>query len=131
MELTLLCVPAVADLEAVARHVGSEAWDVVAADPGTWESAAMLAARLGRSLEAGGGADRLVADNPGRKVLLVCEAHLVRDYVAAVLDLDPDLLPAAEPGALTRVRVSRRGHRNLISLNDRLHLDHLPAEASS
>jgi len=66
--------------------------------------------------------ERIIRDNPGGAVAVVCHGGVINAYLAHVLGLD-DLL-FFEPGytSINRVRASRRGHRMLVSANETAHL---------
>jgi len=68
------------------------------------------------------GLEDVVQRHPGGNVLVLAAPATVAAWVAAVVDVAGDHLAPAAPGSLTRIRASRRGHRNLISYSDTLHL---------
>ena len=66
--------------------------------------------------------ERIVADNPGGTVAVVCHGGVINAYLAHVLDLDDLLFFEPAYTSISRVVASRRGHRMLVSANETAHL---------
>jgi hypothetical protein len=75
--------------------------------------------------------DRLIADNPGGRVLVLCEPECARELAAQVLEVRAAAVPIPESGSITRFRASRTGVRSLVCMNDTLHLTAAAAGAPS
>jgi hypothetical protein len=116
------CSPGIADL--LTRRVASEQWAMVYADNGGSHIARVLAEVLDVSVTVADPLDleAVIDRHAGQRVLAVCEPWVIRTLAATVLDVDPDGVPLPRCASLTRFRASRNGTRNLICLNDALHL---------
>ena len=66
--------------------------------------------------------ERIIADNPGGRVAIVCHGGVINAYLAHVLDLDDLLFFEPAYTSISRVVASRRGHRMLLSANETAHL---------
>ena len=66
--------------------------------------------------------ERIIADNPGGRVAVVCHGGVINAYLAHVLDLDDLLFFEPAYTSISRVVASRRGHRMLLSANETAHL---------
>lgn len=68
----------------------------------------------------------LIQDNPGRKVVAVCHGGVIYTYLEHILGITRR--EWFEPGyaSVNRVLASRRGHRNIGTLNETFHLRDAP-----
>lgn len=66
--------------------------------------------------------DRLITDNPGGRVLVLCEPACAREMTAQILEVSPAMVPLPEDGSITRFRAARSGVRTVVCVNDTLHL---------
>lgn len=66
--------------------------------------------------------DRLIADNPGGQVLVLCAPACAREVTARVLEVPTARVPLPENGSITRFRAARSGVRTVVCVNDTLHL---------
>ncbi len=66
--------------------------------------------------------DRIVADNPGRTVAVVCHGGVINAYLAHVLGIDDLLFFEPTYTGVSRLKASSRGHRTLVSVNETAHL---------
>ena len=66
--------------------------------------------------------DAVVAEHAGQSVVVVAHGGVVNAYASAVLGLPAPFFFSPEYTGITRVRVSRGGHRELAVLNDSCHL---------
>lgn len=66
--------------------------------------------------------DRVIAENPGRKVAAVCHGGVINVYLAAILGIDRHLWFDPEYTSISRVRASRLGTRSVASVNESAHL---------
>ncbi|MGQ4615555.1 hypothetical protein [Nocardia sp. R7R-8] len=73
--------------------------------------------------------ERLIADNPGGRVLVLCEPQRARELAARVLSVPAALVPTPEAASISRFRASRTGVRTVVSVNDILHLTTVGAGA--
>jgi 2,3-bisphosphoglycerate-dependent phosphoglycerate mutase len=98
-------------------------------DPGLWE--VLAAARDGRdSGETREGfrkrviaaVERIIETNPGRRVVAVSHGGVMNSYLGYILGIDRDLWFEPRYASISRVLASRRGHRNVDSLNETQHL---------
>ena len=64
----------------------------------------------------------IIADNPGRKVAVVCHGGVVNVWAAHLLGLSTPLFFAPEYTSISRFRASAKGHRSVVSLNEAGHL---------
>jgi len=71
--------------------------------------------------------ERIIGAHPGGRVAAVCHGGVINAYLAHVLGIDELLF--FEPGytSISRLEASRRGHRMVVSVNERAHLRHHPA----
>ena len=69
-----------------------------------------------------GAVEGLIDAHPGRRVIAVCHGGVINVYTGHILGIERSLWFAAGYTSITRVAASRRGHRNLVSLNEMCHL---------
>lgn len=72
--------------------------------------------------------DRIVADNPGRTVAVVCHGGVINAYLAHVLGIDDFLFFEPTYTGISRLKASSRGHRTIVSVNETAHLRLVPDE---
>ncbi|WP_157229105.1 hypothetical protein [Nocardia brevicatena] len=130
MEMTLVGVGETSDaLRRVSERLAENDWtvvrvhDVVAGpvgESGVLDALSGFAARpeVVETLEL----DRLIADNPGGQVLVLCEPACVREMTARILEVPTELVPLPESGSVTRFRAARSEVRTVVCVNDTLHL---------
>lgn len=75
--------------------------------------------------------DPLIAENPGGRVLVLCEPECARELAAQVLDVRAVAVPLPGSGSISRFRASRTGVRSAVCVNDTLHLTAAAAGAPS
>lgn len=66
--------------------------------------------------------DRLIADNPGRRVVAVCHGGVTNVALAHVLELGRDLFCEVAYASVSRVAAARSGPRSIVSINETGHL---------
>ncbi len=66
--------------------------------------------------------ERIVADNRGRTVAVVCHGGVINAYLAHVLGIDDVMFFEPTYTGVTRCRASSRGHRSIVSVNETAHL---------
>ncbi len=66
--------------------------------------------------------DRIISENPGRRVAAVCHGGVINVYLAAILGIDRHLWFDPEYTSISRVRASRNGTRSVASVNESAHL---------
>lgn len=105
------------------RLAGAD-WNAVVAEPAQMLPATQLAHHLVAETVVAARIDleQLIADHPGKRLVVLCAAEPLRDLVSAVLDVPAAAVPLPQPFSLTRLRASRSGARSLLCLNDTLHL---------
>jgi broad specificity phosphatase PhoE len=69
------------------------------------------------------GVEALIDAHPGGRVVAVCHGGVINAYLGHVLGIDRDMWFSAGYASISRVAASRRGHRNVVSLNETAHLD--------
>ncbi|WP_419944845.1 histidine phosphatase family protein [Candidatus Poriferisodalis sp.] len=71
-----------------------------------------------------GAVDQIVAGHRSQRVALACHGGVVNAYLARCLGFDPDafLKFDVDYTSVTRVFASSRGHRSVLSVNERTHL---------
>lgn len=72
-----------------------------------------------------GALERIIADNAGRRVAVVCHGGVINTYAAKVLGLEPRLFFDPYYTSLNRVLAAGSGERNIKSLNETPHLEAL------
>lgn len=95
-----------------ARFEQDPTWDTLAGG----ESSANFRARISGAIE------RIVAENPGKRVAITCHGGVIQTYVAIVLGLTTDFPFYAFNASVTSIR-AHRDRRVLWRLNDLAHLD--------
>lgn len=95
-----------------ARFEKDPTWDTLAGG----ESSTDFRRRIGHAI------DRIVADNPGRRVAITCHGGVIQTYVAMVLGLRTDFPFYAFNASVTSIR-GYEDRRVLWRLNDLAHLD--------
>lgn len=68
------------------------------------------------------GVDRLVAENPGRRVLVVCHGGVINVALSHILGLDRDLFFEPVYCSVSRIVAARMGIRSVVSINETGHL---------
>jgi 2,3-bisphosphoglycerate-dependent phosphoglycerate mutase len=124
-----LPVQVIDDLAEVDRYSSSYIpMEELRRDPGLW---AVLAARDGRdSGETREGfrkrviaaIEHIIETNPARRVVVVSHGAVLNSYLGHILGIDRDLWFEPRYASISRVLASRRGHRNVDSLNETQHL---------
>lgn len=66
--------------------------------------------------------DGIAAAHPSQVVTVACHGGVINAYTAAVAGLDRILWFSPDYGGISRIRVSRRGVRSIVSLNETGHL---------
>ena len=66
--------------------------------------------------------ERIIADNPGGKVAVICHGGVINAWAAHVLEISRHLFFAPHYTSIHRFMASKRGHRSLLSLNEAAHL---------
>jgi len=66
--------------------------------------------------------DKIVSENKGRRVAVVCHGGLINTYAAHVLGIDKHLFFAPEYTSINRFLVSSTGLKSIVSLNESGHL---------
>ena len=66
--------------------------------------------------------ERIVGAHPGGTAAVVCHGGVINAYLAHVLGLDDLLFFEPAYTSISRVEASRRGHRMIVSVNERAHL---------
>ncbi len=69
-----------------------------------------------------GALGRIAANHPSSSVAVICHGAVINVYVADVLGLDVPLFFSPEYTSISRILVSRSGHRTVRSLNEVAHL---------
>jgi probable phosphoglycerate mutase len=70
--------------------------------------------------------ERIIVENPGRRVAIFCHGGVVNCWAAHVLGLRPQLFFDAAYTSMNRFMASSRGQRSLASLNEAPHLRSIP-----
>jgi 2,3-bisphosphoglycerate-dependent phosphoglycerate mutase len=76
------------------------------------ETAAVFRARVIRAMES------VIAQNSGRRVVVMSHGGVINVYLAHVLGLARDLFFEPRYASVSRLLASRRGHRNIETLNE-------------
>jgi 2,3-bisphosphoglycerate-dependent phosphoglycerate mutase len=76
------------------------------------ETRAEFDARVLRATEG------VIAANPGGRVVVVSHGGVINAYLASILGLDRDVFFEPRYASISRVLASRRGHRNIDTLNE-------------
>lgn len=125
MDLVLLAVDP-ADINDLPPEVGDriapDEWTVAYDEAGAWSAVRQGLPDVPHAELASLSLDEVVQRHPGGNVLVLARPTTVARWVADLIDVPVDGLTPAVTGSLTRIRASRRGHRNLISYSDTLHL---------
>jgi broad specificity phosphatase PhoE len=66
--------------------------------------------------------ERIIEANPGRRVVVVSHGAVMNTYLGHILGIDRQLWFEPRYASISRVLASRRGHRNVDSLNETQHL---------
>ena len=66
--------------------------------------------------------DSIVARHPGEKVLVVTHAGVINVITGSIIGMTRLIWTAPDLASISRIRVSRRGDRSLVSLNETGHL---------
>ena len=66
--------------------------------------------------------ERIVEDNPSRRVVVFCHGGVINVWTAHVLGMAPRLFFEPDYTSVHRYMCARTGQRNIVSLNDRGHL---------
>lgn len=66
--------------------------------------------------------ERIIEDNPGRRVVVVCHGGVINAWAAHVLRLPSPLFFQPHYTSLNRFAASSAGHRSVLSLNETAHL---------
>ena len=66
--------------------------------------------------------ERIIGAHPGGTAAVVCHGGVINAYLAHVLGLDDLLFFEPAYTSISRLEASRRGHRMIISVNERAHL---------
>jgi len=66
--------------------------------------------------------ERIIADNGGGRVAVVCHGGVINVWAAHVLEIQRHLFFAPHYTSIHRFMASSRGHRSLLSLNEAAHL---------
>ena len=110
--------PAYVPME-VLKETDRERWDELATGSfGDSERTAHFIATVNDAV------DEIVAEHRSQRVALACHAGVVNAYLARCLGFDPDtfLKFDVDYTSVTRVFASSRGHRSVLSVNERTHL---------
>ncbi len=91
----------------------------------TWDAFPGAEDRLAFRRRVVGAMDRVIVEQPGRRVAVVCHGGVIQTYVAHVLGLDIDFPFYAFNASVTSIRALGE-RRALWRLNDIAHLDGLP-----
>jgi 2,3-bisphosphoglycerate-dependent phosphoglycerate mutase len=62
--------------------------------------------------------ERVIEANPGRRVVVVGHGGVINAYLASILGLERDVFFEPRYASISRVLASRRGHRNIDTLNE-------------
>jgi len=62
--------------------------------------------------------ERVIVDNPGSRVIVISHCGVMNAYFAHVLGLDRDAVFEPRYASVSRLLASRRGHRNIETLNE-------------
>lgn len=110
--------PAYVPME-VLKETDRERWDELAT--GSFADAERTAHFIATVNDA---VDRIVADHRSQRVALACHGGVVNAYLARCLGFDADtfLKFDVDYTSVTRVFASSRGHRSVLSVNERTHL---------
>ena len=95
-------------------------------DDGTWDAFPGGEGHHAARARVGGVMDEIVADNSGKRVVVVVHAGFIQTYVSMVLGIDRDYVFYPFNASITSVR-AKGGRRVLWRLNDVSHLDGMPA----
>lgn len=87
---------------------------------GYLEDAGLTAAEFQATVVAA--IDRIIGDNPGGTVAVVCHGGVINAYLAHVLGIDDLLFFEPTYTGISRLKASSRGHRTLVSVNETAHL---------
>ena len=69
-----------------------------------------------------GSRERIIEENSGRRVAVVCHGGVINAWAAHVLGLEPRLFFDPDYTSLNRFMAARSGERNVASLNEVPHL---------
>lgn len=69
-----------------------------------------------------GSLNRIIADNPGGRVVVTCHGGVINEYVAHVLGLAGGQFFYPNYTSIHRIAASSKGHRSILSLNESGHL---------
>lgn len=110
--------PAYVPME-VLKETDRERWDELAT--GSFADAERTAHFVATVNDA---VDQIVAGHRSQRVALACHGGVVNAYLARCLGFDPDsfLKFDVDYTSVTRVFASSRGHRSVLSVNERTHL---------
>lgn len=105
----------------VLKHTDRAQWDQLASgtfSPGDNEVAQAWIALVVNTIEA------IVSNHPGEPVAVVCHGGVINAYLAHCLGFAAEsfLRFDVDYTSLTRVLASSRGHRSVLSINERTHL---------
>jgi len=124
-----LAVQVIDDLAEVDRYSSSYIpMEELRRDPDLW---AVLAASAGRDhgetkegfrARVIAAIERIIATNPGMRVVVVSHGGVMNAYLGHILGIDRELWFEPRYASISRVLASRRGHRNVDSLNEIQHL---------
>jgi 2,3-bisphosphoglycerate-dependent phosphoglycerate mutase len=97
-------------------------------EPGLWTVLAASAGRDGGETKEGfrkrviESVERIIEMNPGKRVVVVSHGAVMNTYLGHILGIDRELWFEPRYASISRVLASRRGHRNVDSLNEVQHL---------
>jgi broad specificity phosphatase PhoE len=74
---------------------------------------------------AAGAVERIVVENPGRSVVVVCHGGVVNAYLSKILHIDRPLFFEPTYTSISRVRAASSGVRSLVSVNEIPHMPEL------
>jgi probable phosphoglycerate mutase len=66
--------------------------------------------------------ERIIADNPGGRVAVVCHGGVINTWAAHVLETPRQLFFQPQYTSINRFMASSKGHRSVVSLNESAHL---------
>ncbi|MDD9936690.1 MAG: histidine phosphatase family protein [Myxococcales bacterium] len=66
--------------------------------------------------------ERIIADNAGKRVAIICHGGVINVWAAHVLDIARHLFFQPQYTSIHRFMASSRGHRSVVSLNESAHL---------
>lgn len=124
-----LSVRVIDDLAEVDRYSSSYIpMEELRRDPDLWTVLAASAGRDGAETREGfrkrviAAIEGIVETNPGRRVVVVSHGAVMNTYLGHILGIDRELWFEPRYASISRVLASRRGHRNVDSLNEAQHL---------